>query len=342
MKVFIADDSILIRNIVRELLATDPNITIVGEASNGADAVSRSLKLNPDIVIMDIDMPIMNGLEATERISAQSSIPVLVFTHNSDPGLPFRALEKGAVDFLLKPDFNDLNKPDYVKRFIERLRILSTKKLLEKAHEKKEEALTPAGETAPSAFFPLPRILVIGASTGGPQALASILSAIKAPYPLPIVIVQHIETGFDKGFADWLGAETKHKCILAQTGLTPESGTVYIAPTDLHLILGAQGFLLEDSPKVLNQKPSIDLLFGSAAGRYGAASLAVLLTGMGSDGAEGCLAITLVGGMTVVQDQASSLIFGMPRSAIAKGAASLILPLSRIGPFLSKLVEAKR
>jgi two-component system chemotaxis response regulator CheB len=348
MKVFIADDSILIRNIVKELLSTDPNISIVGEAANGADAVSRAIAANPDIVIMDIDMPIMNGLEATAQITAASSIPVMVFTHNTDPELPFKALERGAVDFLLKPDFGDLNKPEYVSKFISHLRGLSTKRL---AHDpKKPRESVPLAETPqkpgmPADFrypasLPKPRVVVIGASTGGPQAVSTLLSGLKVPYILPIILVQHIETGFDQGYADWLSGESGHRVILAKNGVEPQPGTVYVAPTDFHLRLSRAGFLLDDGPKVLNQKPSVDVLFASAADSYGDAALGVLLTGMGTDGAEGCAAIQAKGGYTLVQDEASSLIFGMPKAAIARGAASVVLPLHAIAPFLDTVAES--
>ncbi len=371
MKVFIADDSILIRNIVKELLSTDPSISIIGEAANGEDAVNRVAGLKPDIVIMDIDMPIMNGLEATALITKASSIPVLVFTHNTDPELPFRALERGAVDFLLKPDFSDLNKPEYVSKFISRLRVLSNRRVLPSAQSgakpggdesrplgsrvnvpaknmepgrRSGPAPESSGESPEEAAFPLqhPRVsvIVVGASTGGPQAVAKFLSGIKTPFPLPVMIVQHIETGFDKGYADWLSDETGHKVILAQAGAKPLAGFVYVAPTDLHLKFSDSGFVLEDGVKVLNQKPSVDVLFRSAAEQYGSQVLGVLLTGMGTDGAEGCASIQAKGGFTVVQDESSSLIFGMPKAAIARGAASLVLPLHRIGAFVSAITES--
>ena len=375
MKVFIADDSILIRNIVKELLSTDPSVTVVGEAANGADAVRRALELDPDIVIMDIDMPIMNGLEATARIAGASTVPVLVFTHNADPELPFRALRNGAVDFLLKPDFADLNKPDYVGRFIARLKVLSARRSGAAPRPIRDGAPddpAAARETAAHgvdarwtgtadagkdagrdighlgspvtgadidefrAFMsdlPDSALMVVGASTGGPQAVCRLLSSLPSPFSLPITLVQHIETGFDKGYADWLAEESGHRVLLAREGLAPEAGVVHVAPTDLHLRLSRAGYLLDDGPKVLNQKPSVDVLFRSAAELHGPRVLGILLTGMGTDGAEGCVAIRAGGGYTVVQDESSSLIFGMPKAAIARGAASIVLPLDKIAPF---------
>jgi len=373
MRVFIADDSILIRNIVKELLDTDPGILLVGEATNGADAAERVLNLKPDIVIMDVDMPIMNGLEATRLIAASSTIPVLIFTHNTEPELPFRALQLGAVDFLLKPDFSDVNKPEYVSAFIARLRALSRRSNggrsipgtpdtpdspapgrtaapaahRSAAHVSAAATATrssgrPLAMTADLASLPRASVVVVGASTGGPQAVSRLLSDLRAPFPLPIVLVQHIETGFDRGYAEWLASETGHRVVLASDGEEPRPGTVYVAPTDRHLKFANARFVLDDGPKVLNQKPSVDTMFASAARQYGELTLGVLLTGMGTDGAEGCAAVRSAGGFTVVQDEASSLIYGMPRAAVLRGAASRILALDAIGPFVEAVAGRMR
>lgn len=383
MNVFIADDSILIRNVVKEILSSDPDIRLVGEAANGSDAVNRVLKLKPDIVIMDIDMPIMNGLDATFRIASESDIPVLVFTHNNDPELPFRALERGAVDFLLKPDFADLNRPDYMGRFISKLRVLSKRKprLRPKAGPTDggaqgaqggqggadqaapttkivaenlwlDEGMGPLLRYGPNdgnqnefrafqADLPDASIIVVGASTGGPQALCRFFRSIVAPFPLPIVLVQHIETGFDKGYAEWLASETGHETTLAQAGSMPRAGAIHISPTDLHLRLSRNGYILDDGQKVLNQKPSVDVMFQSAADLYGPSVLGILLTGMGTDGAAGCAAIRSRGGYTVVQDEDTSLIFGMPKAAIDLGAASIVLPLQKMAPFVAAVAEKR-
>lgn len=371
LNVFIADDSILIRNVVEEILSTDKDLRIIGKAANGADAVTKVLSLHPDIVIMDLDMPIMNGLEACAKIVEASSIPVLIFTHNTDPELPFKALELGAIDFLLKPDFNDLNKPDYVETFISKLKVLASRHVLKpnktyssiecensallnksdlnKSTEADDiEAERKTEKDTHSLELNLPNfpneyknasMIVVGASTGGPQAVSIFLSSISKPFPLPITLVQHIETGFDKGYADWLTEETGHKVILAKEGVNPESGIVYVAPTDFHLKFERGMFILDNGNKVLNQKPAVDVLFKSAADNLGRKVIAVLLTGMGTDGAEGCAQIQAHGGYTIVQNEASSLIYGMPKAAIERGAASIILPLDKIGPFIENGIK---
>ena len=392
MKVFIADDSILIRNVVKEILGTDGGIAVIGEAANGELAVSKVLELKPDIVIMDMDMPVMNGLEATSRITRRSNIPVLLFTNNTDPELPFRALERGAAEFMRKPPFNDLNRPEYVRMFTETLRTIAGRyrgRIFyspEKAGDDYDAAAgasafhsLPEAAAAPSAMpgmVPVavqspaavqsasaglasslaeagrqacladsearPRIIALGASTGGPQAVARFLSLLGGPAELPLVIVQHIETGFDKGYADWLSQESGLTVRLARAGERPVAGIVYVAPTDFHLVFTAGVFGLDDGEKLLNQKPAVDALFKSAAEQYGRHVLAVLLTGMGTDGANGCLAVKAAGGVTLVQDEASSLIYGMPRAAVERGAACHVLPLDAIGHYVACLMERFR
>jgi two-component system chemotaxis response regulator CheB len=337
MTVFIADDSILIRTIVKDILSPYKDIQIAGEASNGSDAVELVLRLKPDIVIMDVDMPIMNGLEATKILSSKISIPILVFTHNTDPELPFRAIESGAADFLPKPDFLAINKPDYIESFVEKLRILvnSTSEAKTKAFIGDPRKLITNPDIMPASSI---RFIVMGASTGGPKAIHSILSSLTPPFPLPITIVQHIETGFDKGFADWLQAETGHRCVLvSHSGCAAEAGTVYIAPTDFHLLIQDSRLVLDDGPRILNQKPAVDALFRSAASAFGARAAAVLLTGMGTDGADGCREVKRLGGVCIVQDAKTSLIFGMPRAAIESGGATTVLLLQAIGPALESL-----
>jgi two-component system, chemotaxis family, protein-glutamate methylesterase/glutaminase len=330
MRVLIADDSALIRTIVKEMLASFPDIIIAGEASNGSDAVERACAAHADIVVMDLDMPVMNGLEATARLRERSSIPVLVFTHNLDPGLPFKAMEAGASDFLLKPDFEDLGKEEYVSSFVAKLREISRPRGGRQKIARLEY---------PEAVHRLarPELVVMGASTGGPLAIKEILASIKAPFPVPVAIVQHIETGFDSGFAEWLRSETGHDVsIVSQLGSDIGPGRVFVSPTDIHLRVRDKKLILDDGPKILNQKPAVDALFTSAASRL----LSVLLTGMGNDGAVGSVAVKREGGFSIVQDEGSSLIYGMPKAAFLAGGASIVLPLKDIARFIVRAVEA--
>lgn len=356
MRLFIADDSILVRNIVKEIISADSEIVFCGEASNGADAVNRILSLKPDLAIMDIDMPIMNGLDATKKILSALPIPIMIFTNNEDPELPFKALDLGAVDFLRKPDFNTINQPGFTGNFIIKLKQLSRKAPIRfnstaptdfRQNSSSREKMAKSPENTIIDDFLLRhekgnyRIVLAGASTGGPAALSSLLRSLPSPFPLPIIIVQHIETGFDRGFAEWLGNESSHKTVLAEHEMVPQAGFIYIAPTDLHLKFSNGKMILVDSEKILNQKPSVDLLFSSGAENFGPDLLAVLLTGMGSDGARGSLAVRKYGGICIVQDEASSLIYGMPKAAVEAGGASAILGLDEIPLLLKKLVRIK-
>ncbi|MBU0954831.1 MAG: chemotaxis-specific protein-glutamate methyltransferase CheB [Spirochaetes bacterium] len=388
MRVFIADDSVVIRNIVKEILAQQKGFEVVGEAANGQLALSRVLELQPDIVIMDMDMPVMNGLEATCRITRSSSIPVLMFSNNADPELPFRALERGAADFLRKPDFNDINKPEYIRKFVDLLASISARykgRIFFSYRQSTDDCVASAAHQPPPSTSrqtdvasrlsagpgagvagqpqPVPRqnhqsirvivdagdinippdlsllrpgMAVLGASTGGPQAVLRFLTDLGAPLPIPLLVVQHIETGFDRGYAEWLSEESRQLVRLVMDGEVPKAGVVYIAPTDIHLRCEYGRLRLDDGPKVLNQKPSVDVLFNSACESYGSRVLAILMTGMGTDGAAGCLAIKKQGGCTLVQDEATSLIYGMPKAAVDCDAASYIVPL----PLISKYVRA--
>jgi two-component system chemotaxis response regulator CheB len=370
MKVLIADDSIVIRNIIKEILTAQRDIQVVGEVSNGQLALAAALELKPDIVIMDMDMPVMNGLEATCRITRSSAIPVLMFTNNTDPELPFRALERGAADFLRKPDFSDINRPEYISKFVNTLHDISArykgrifysqKQHMTECAVSLQEPSKPLAATAmpkPShesnrhvhgydqsaqwnfAAMQRPELIVLGASTGGPQAVANFLTDLKQSLPVPLVIVQHIETGFDKGYADWLADESGLSVQLARDHERPEPGKVYVAPTDFHLLIERGRLKLDNGDKVLNQKPAVDVLFQSAAQFFGRRTLGILLTGMGSDGANGCVSIVKAGGTTLVQDEATSLIFGMPRAAAERGGATHVLPLPAISQFLLAALE---
>jgi two-component system chemotaxis response regulator CheB len=334
MRVLIADDSALIRTIVKEMLASFPDIVIAGEASNGSDAVERACAARADIVVMDVDMPIMNGLEATASLRGKSSIPVLVFTHNKDPGLPFKAMQAGASDFLLKPDFEDLGKEEYVSSFVAKLREIS------RAGGNRQRITRPDSPEARNKP-PRPDLIVVGASTGGPMAIKEILASIRAPFSAPIAIVQHIETGFDFGFAEWLKAETGHDVsVVSRLGTDIGPGRVFVSPTDIHLRVRDKKLVLDDGPKILNQKPAVDALFASAAENFHSRLVSVLLTGMGKDGAAGSAAVRREGGFSIVQDEGSSLIYGMPKAALLAGGASVVLPLKDIARFLVRAVEA--
>jgi len=332
MRILIVDDSALMRSILKEQFRNDSEISVVGEAMNGEKAVSEVHRLSPDLVIMDVNMPVLDGIQATARIMKEHPVPILIFSSEEDADLGFRACQAGAVDMLRKPDIGRLNDGPFFRRFRELL--LSIKR------EKSASARsTPAGEDRTGRAESL-RLVVMGASTGGPAAIRSILSALPADIEVPFALVQHLEAGFETGYVDWLGKSTglAVKLVTDQTMMRP--GCVYVAPTERHLLVEGVSLALDDGPPVLNQRPSVNRLFTSAAESYGGALLGVLLTGMGTDGAAGCRDIVSRGGTTIVEDRSTAAIFGMPQAAIELGAASHITPLQDIpGAILTRLME---
>lgn len=339
MRILIADDSALMRSILKRLLQFDADFVLVGEASNGLQAVELSRTLTPDLIIMDIDMPLMNGLEATRRIMADQSLPILIFSNDLGPDTAYEAMASGAIEAMRKPDMDWFNEPAFYANFLKKLRSL--------AEARPYPRRAPASDRWANGGRDRFRLLVMGASTGGPAAVREVLSKLPADFPLPIALVQHMETGFDAGYVRWLGDGTALPVRLAERDGVMEPGVVWAAPVDRHIRIDRSAarptLILDDGAKVLNQRPSVDVLFTSAAEAVGDRLAGVLLTGMGRDGARGCLSIVEKGGVTLVQDEATSAIFGMPKSAIELGGASRVLPLPEIpGAIQSLLLPARR
>jgi len=330
MRILLVDDSALVRGILRQVLE-EAGHQIVGQASNGQRGVELNRELTPDLVIMDFNMPVMDGLAATRAIMADQPVPILIFSTEGRIG--FEAVAAGAVEFLTKPQISELNDGVFLKLFLERIRNV--------AQAKPRGGVTPVRTPwmgAPGGSSP---VIVMGASTGGPQAVHQILEALPAGFPLAIALVQHLEAGFDRSYAQWLQESCALPIRLAGPQEGPQPGTVLIAPVGSHLRCEGAGFVLWDGPAVLNQKPAVDVLFKSAAEVWGARAIGVLLTGMGSDGADGCVALRRAGGLTLVQDEASSAIYGMPKVAADRGGASEILSLDAIAPRLIQLAASR-
>lgn len=334
MRILIVDDSALIRSILKGILATEERMTVVAEGTNGMQALTLNRNLEPDLIIMDIQMPVMDGLAATRRIMAENPTPILIFSNELDAGTGYEALNSGAVEVIRKPDMDQFNEPAFQEGFFRRIRAAAASKVLPKPNPQEGSAESVSGGRG----F---KLLVIGASTGGPLAVKAVLQHLPANFPLGIALVQHMEAGFDQGYARWLNDFTPLTVRLAGTEEPVCPGVVCIAPVDHHLIVRGDRLVLNEGPKVLNQKPSVDMLFSSAAESYGDRLIGVLLTGMGKDGADGCAAIVSRQGVTLVQDEASSAIFGMPKAAIERGAATRILPLDEIPEHLFRLAGVK-
>ena len=331
IRVLIADDSALTRAVVRDLLARDPGIQVVAEVGDGQAAVEQTARLKPDLVIMDVMMPVMDGIEAVAQIMASAPTPILMLSASTDPTdsrSAFSAIRLGALDVMAKPAgvttdaFSQL-----ADRLIAKVRSLSRIRVMHHFRPTRrplpQVAVVPGGPR---------RILAIGASTGGPKAVMQLLKELPVSFGAAVLIVQHIADGFAAGFADWLDREVPLPVALAREGEIPAPGRVLVAPNGAHLTVNGGGrVVLRQSPPLHNCRPAVDALFLSLAeaGR-GMDTVGVVLTGMGTDGAAGLKALHGQGAFTVAQDQASCAVFGMPKAAIDRGAVDQVLPLSAI------------
>lgn len=336
IKILIADDSIVVRSILKDALNSVEDMVVVGEAVDGEEAVRLTGNLRPDIVIMDILMPVMGGLEATETIMARFPTPILILSSTLDERdvkLAFTAIKKGALDVMGKPaGVIQENQQEFISRLAEKIRMLARIKVIHHISRKLQRQ-----EPAVKEKNGRRNILAIGASTGGPKAVMSIVKTLPATLDAMVFIVQHISSGFAKGFAQWLNVECQLPVRLAEDGVIPKKGEILVAPNDSQMILDGKSISLMDDPPVNCCKPSIDVFFSSLSLEHGAQTVAVLLTGMGKDGAQGLSDLRERGGKTIVQDEKSCVVFGMPKAAIALNAADEILPLSDIPSALSQI-----
>lgn len=332
------------------VLDGDPNIEVVGEAGDGRRAIELCLQARPDVITMDMMMPVMNGLAATEYIMAHCPTPILVVSASINRGELFKiyeALAAGAVDVLEKPDGLE---PDgnWQRRFLAAVKLVSRirvithprARLTGMASERTGPA-TPAKETErANRVFDL---VAIGASTGGPGAILKVLRDLPPQFSLPILLVLHIGEPFGSAFADWLDGQVNRSVSFAQDGMAvmAAAGRVVVAPGDRHLIVREGRLRLTRDAERHSCRPSVDVLFEFVATEYGGSTAACLLTGMGRDGASGLLKIRQSGGVTIAQDEATSTVYGMPREAAELEAACHILPLGEIGGRLAALRGAR-
>lgn len=335
IKILIADDSLLVRAILRDTLNSSGDMKVIGEAANGVEAIHLTEVLKPDIVIMDILMPVMGGLEATEAIMANSPVPILILSstlEDKDVKLAFTAIKKGALDVMEKPSLNGAaSQAEFISRLLEKIRLLSRIKVIHHINRPKDSVVPVSIKTSSR------NILAIGASTGGPKAVMSIIKSLPAGFRGSVFIVQHISSGFAKGFAHWLDLESHIPVRLAENGDIPVSGEALVAPTDRHLLLEKGVIRFSDDPPVNCCRPSIDVFFNSIAPEKGKDTVGVLLTGMGKDGAQGLSELKSSGAFTIVQDEKSCAVFGMPKAAIALGAADKVLNIDEIPDAVSKI-----
>lgn len=346
-RVLIVDDSPFMRMAIRRILATVPGLEVVGAAADGVEGVEQALALKPDVITMDVEMPRMDGITAVKKIMSSAPTRIVMVSSLTREGAAatFEALEAGAVDYILKPAAEHAGaQAQFTGELLQKIAGASSAVLT--AHAPPAQ-VTPADPADPShPGFPPRRTIAciaIGASTGGPVAVQEIISALPATFPCPVVVAVHMPKAFTGPFAERLNAKCPIAVREARDGDLLRAGTVLIAPGGQHttFVRGAEGVVVRISPATAQAGvyvPSVDLLMGSLADSAEGAVLGVILTGMGSDGCRGMQQVKQRGGVTLVQDQVTSTVYGMPKACIDGGIADAVLPLFRIGPALGQMV----
>lgn len=345
IRVLIAEDSPTVRLYLRMLINEEQGFHVVGEARDGAEAVSMTQQLRPDVVTMDIHMPLVDGLSATRQIMQYCPTPVVMISGiiGAEVQASMDALESGALAVLSK--LPDRAKPEFGQRrqeLLQTLRAMSGVRVISRRNYDDRPDTQPRPTARPILARPRAEIVVIGASTGGPSALQRILSALPGDYKLPIVIVQHMPDEFLSGLARWLRLSTSLQVQMAHQGIELRPGTVYIALGGAHLTLHRRmGRLMTHLVAEQGSHrffPSINMLFESVARTCGAAAAGVILTGMGDDGADGLWKLRQAGGYTLAQDEKTSTVYGMPMAARERGAVERIVDLGNLPSELLKLI----
>jgi two-component system chemotaxis response regulator CheB len=332
IRVLVADDSELFRELLVRVVGAEAGFEVVGVAHDGDAATALAASLKPDVITMDLDMPRADGFAGIARIMSETPTPILVLTANRTEAVGFKALSLGALDILEKPAASaDLG--EYGAQLRSRLRLLAGVRVIRHPRGLRGQRRHAARLQARA------ELVVIGASLGGPRALAALLRALPRGFPAPVAVVQHIAEGFTEGLADWLDQESPLEVREARDGDPLQAGQVLLAPSGSHLLVTSGAVRLSDAAPLDTFRPSVTPLFVSAARSYGARACGVILTGMGRDGAEGMKALHLAGAHTLAQDEATSAVFGMPRAAIALGAVDRVLALDEIPAALVELTR---
>lgn len=332
IRVVIADDSQVARDVLRNILSRDGDIEIVGEATNGREAVELVKRLAPQLITMDLNMPVMDGLSAIEEIMYSKGLPILVVSDRSDAQTAYQALEVGALEVMPKPTLEGCD----AERFLDRVRLLAGVAVITRLRRRATTS-TPiiTMPSPPAAPRGVPRdfqhVVAIACSTGGPQALVRLLRTLPTGFPSPIVIAQHISHGFIDGMAEWLASLCTIPVSVAKEGEQIRPGHIYLSPSERDLCVSPRHrFQLQPSPQNSLYHPSCDVLLQSVAEVYGRDAIGIILTGMGRDGVNGMRAIYQAGGTTFAQDEASSVIYGMNQEAAKAGVIQYELPLDSL------------
>ncbi|MCL4262361.1 MAG: chemotaxis-specific protein-glutamate methyltransferase CheB [Anaerolineae bacterium] len=328
IRLLVAEDSPVCRELLVTIFQNTPGVQVVGAARDGAEAVRLAKRLHPDVVAMDVYMPRLNGYEAVRQIMAEAPCPI-VMVSGQLPGdkkeMTFQALQAGALTIVPKPALDD--SPEVTAELVRQVKLMAGVKVVRRPRP------TPVSPP-PASLAPRHgrvQLLALAASTGGPGALAAVLGRLPADFPAPVVVVQHVARGFAADLAVWLNRQTALTVRLAQDDDALCPGQAFVAPDDWHLMVKAGGTVTLLPPvKGDRYCPSADRLLAAVARVYGDTAVGVILTGMGDDGAQGLAALRQTGAHTIAQDEATSLIFGMPASAIQQNAVETVLPVDKI------------
>ncbi|MFH0966890.1 MAG: chemotaxis-specific protein-glutamate methyltransferase CheB [Methanobacteriota archaeon] len=343
IQVLVVDDSIVSRELLAGILESEPDISVIGTASNGSEAVNLASLLSPDIITMDINMPGIDGFEATRQIMENSPIPIIIISgvdNLAEVAASFRVMEAGALTILPKPP--SPTDPSFssacseiinsIRTYVE-VRVIRRSKIRPLKKTGYESIIIPSGQ--------VPRLVVLGASTGGPPVIQTIIRKLLPSFPLPLVLVQHMSPGFIVGFAEWLTNSTGFVVKIPDPDELLLPGILYVAPDGMQTgISPDMHIMLSSAPPEHSLRPSVSYLFRSAAANFGSSAIGVLLTGMGNDGAYELLSMRKNGSVTIIQDKESSIIYGMPGEALKLGAASYILNPEEISHEL-RLIASK-
>jgi two-component system, chemotaxis family, protein-glutamate methylesterase/glutaminase len=343
IRVLVVDDSALMRKLIPQMIEDDPAIEVVGTAMDGSFALKKIEELRPNVVTLDLQMPGMNGIDTLKEIMRRNPLPVIVVSSHTTDGasVTFKALGLGAVDFVTKPQDASARMTEAAAELRAKIKAAADSKVVRPGREltgpHEKMALTKSGP-APS------KIVTIGISTGGPQALEFMLSQLPPDFPGTIVVVQHMPDGFTDMFARRLDELCSLRVKEAQSGDTLQAGRVLVCPGSRHVrvkrLTMGDVVVLNDEPRVNGHRPSVDVLFQSAAEEYGQQTIGILMTGMGDDGAEGLGSIKRAGGMTIAQTEDSCVVFGMPKAAIERGYVTRVVALDVMASTLQALCRS--
>lgn len=348
IRVLVVDDSAYVRHTIGRLLNADPDIRVVGSARDGIEALEKASRTEIDVITLDVEMPRMDGLTTLRRLMREHRVPVIMVSGWTRWGAEatVRALALGAIDFVCKPSVPGSQR---LESMAEELRskvrwaaaaAAGGRGSEVGAREVRARGRGPAAE--PRTPAPV-RIVAIGSSTGGPRALHHLLPRFSRDFPVPIVVVQHMPAGFTRSLAEHLNGACALDVREAEAGDVVSAGQVLIAPGDHHLVVRLGGVVeLNRGPAIHGVRPAVDVTLASLADTYGPSCLAVILTGMGSDGAEGALKVRKGGGYVIVEHESTCVVYGMPRSAVENGAADVAIPLPQIPMAIEQLVSLSR